>query len=226
MDWRRRGNAEQKWMLMFNIDQAITQWRRRMTAGGVKDSTVLDELESHVREDFERQTRSGREAQGAFEVAVKKIGPASSLKNEFKKSVAAVVAEKAMMGVAILFLAFGAFLSVATLILCYHTAAERVIGFTVIALSFGAICVWPAFIPRLPVIHRKRKLQVWQVACLAAGFAVSTFYIQVILPYFQRSTDGMIPAIGFFAIFPIAVGLALAAGLDRAARKTSDEITA
>jgi hypothetical protein len=210
-------------MLMFNLDRAITEWRRQMTAGGVKDSAVLDELESHVREDVERQTRSGVDAQKAFEAAVKRIGPASALKNEFERSMAAVLAEKAMMGTAIFVLAFGAFLSMVTLLMCYHTLAERVMGFIVISLSFGTICVWPAFISRMPVIHRKRKLQVWQVTCLAAGFAVSTFYVQVILPYFQRSTDGMIPAIGFFACFPIAVGLALAAGLDRAARKSAGE---
>ncbi len=211
---------------MFNLDHAITEWRRQMTAGGVKNPTVLDELESHVREDVERQARAGVEAQKAFEVAVQKIGPASALGNEFKKSTVAVIGEKLMMTAAILVLAFGAFLSVATLILCYQTVAERVLGFIVIALSFGVICAWPAFISRLPVIQPKRKLQAWQAIYLAAGFAVSTFYVQLILPHFDRVHDGMIPAIGFFAIFPIAVGLALAVGLDRAARKTSDEIMA
>jgi hypothetical protein len=212
--------------LMFNLDQAISEWRRQMSAGGVKDSAVLDELESHVREDVERQARAGVGTEKAFELAVKKIGPASALRKEFRKSVASVVAEKLMLAAAILVLAFGAFLSMATLILCYQTITERVMGFIVISLSFGTICVWPAFISRLPVIHPKRKLQAAQVACLAAGFAISTFYVQVILPHFDRTRDGLIPAIGFFAIFPIAVGLALAAGLDRAARSRTDQVMA
>lgn len=226
MDWKKQRNGGQQNLLMFDLDEAVSGWRRRMTAGGIKDSAVLDELESHVREDFERQTRSGVEAQKAFESAVKKIGPASALKSQFKKSLVAVIGEKLMLAAAILFLAFGAFLSIVTLLLCYQTTAERVVGFVVISLSFGAICIWPAFIPRLPVIHAKRKLQTLQVACLAAGFALSTFYVQLILPHFDRVHDGMIPAIGFFAIFPIAMGLALAAGLDRAARKTPDGIVA
>ena len=70
------------------------------------------------------------------------------------------------------------------------------------------------------MIQPKRKLFAMQAACLAAGFAVSTFYVQIILHRFEPGRDGMIPAVGFLAIFPIAVGLALAAGLDRAARKT------
>jgi hypothetical protein len=208
------------------LDVKIGEWRARMAAGGIKSPAVLDELESHLREEIERQTRSGVEAQKAFKVAVQKIGPASVLKNKFKKSMAAMVVEKVMMAAAVLVLAFGVFLSVVTLVLCYHTVAERVMGFIVIALSFGTICVWPAFVSRLPVIHPRRKLVGMQATCLAAGFAVSTFYVQLILPHFDRVRDGMIPAIGFFACFPIAVGLALAAGLDRAARKTSDEIMA
>jgi hypothetical protein len=195
-----------------------------MFAGGVNDPAVLDELESHVREDVEQQTRAAVEK--AFEVAVQKIGPASALKKEFKKSIVSAAAERLMMAAAIFVLAFGAFLSIVTLILCYQTATERALGFIVISLSFGTICVWPAFISRLPVIYPKRKLQVVQVACLAAGIAVSTFYVQVILPHFDRVRDGMVPAVGFFAIFPLAVGLALAAGLDRAARRTTDEIMA
>jgi hypothetical protein len=51
---------------MFNLDHAISEWRRQMFAGGVKDSAVLDELESHLREDVERQTRSGVDAQKAL----------------------------------------------------------------------------------------------------------------------------------------------------------------
>src|SRR5690348_18046404 len=42
------------------------------------------------------------DAQKAFEAAVQKIGPAGALKNEFRRSTAAIVAEKMMVGAAIL----------------------------------------------------------------------------------------------------------------------------
>lgn len=204
---------------MRDLDAQMAAWRSQMAAGGLKSPAVLDELESHIREDVERQVRSGADTRKAFDAAVQKIGPASALKNEFKKSTVAIITERLMTAVAVFVLGFGAFLSIATLLLCYSTVVERAMGFIVISLSFGVVCVWPAFIPRLPVIHSKRKLLTMQVASLAAGIAVSTFYVQVILHSFERARDGVIPAIGFLAIFPIAVGLALAAGLDRAAWK-------
>jgi len=211
---------------MFNLDQAITEWRRRMIAGGIKAESILDELESHLREDVERELRSGPDAERAFAAAVRKIGPASALKNEFKKSTAGVVAEKLMFAGAVFVLAFGAFLSVVTLLFCYPTVAERLMGFVGIGLTFGIICGWPAFVSRLPVIRSKRTLQSVQVVSLLAGIAVSTFYIQVIVHHFDRYHDGMVPAMGFFGIFPIAAGLALAAGLDRAASAMPRQIMA
>ncbi len=149
-----------------------------MIAGGIKSPAILDELESHLREDVDRELRSGPDVERAFTAAVRKIGPASALKTEFKKSTAAVAGEKWMMGAAALVLVFGAFLSVAALLLCYSTIAERLMGFVAISLIFGTICGWPAFISRLPVIHPKRKLQAVQVACLLAESALisATFY--------------------------------------------------
>jgi hypothetical protein len=70
---------------MFNLDQSIAEWRRRMLAAGVKNPNVLDELESHLREDVARQMQSGLAAEQAFEAAVQRIGQAGPLKREFAK---------------------------------------------------------------------------------------------------------------------------------------------
>jgi len=70
---------------MFNFDQAIAQWRRQMLASGFENSTILDELESHLREEAERQMESGMTGQDAFDTAVGRIGQADALKQEFKK---------------------------------------------------------------------------------------------------------------------------------------------
>jgi len=71
---------------MFKLDQAIAEWRRQMLAAGVKTPTVLDELESHLRDEVEQQMRSGMEAQEAFEIAVQRIGKPAALQNEFAKA--------------------------------------------------------------------------------------------------------------------------------------------
>jgi hypothetical protein len=70
---------------MFNLDHAITDWRRQMLAAGIKSAEVLDELESHLREDIEQQMRSGVVAKTAFENARQRIGQAGALGEEFGK---------------------------------------------------------------------------------------------------------------------------------------------
>lgn len=56
-----------------------------MTAGGVKSPEILNELESHLRDDVEQRMRSGLEAKQAFEVAVRQMGPVEVLHTEFAK---------------------------------------------------------------------------------------------------------------------------------------------
>lgn len=189
-----------------------------MAAGGIKTPTIVDELESHLREDVEQQMRAGASAERAFDTAVKKIGPASALRKEFKKSSVAGVLEKLMIAVAVLFVAFGVFLSTVTIFFCYSSVGERLIGFTAMGLTIVTACVWPAFVPLLPVIHQKRKREAIESVCLLAGFGLCTFFVQLILPHFEGGPDRIIPAIGFFGLFPIAVGFGIACGLERALR--------
>jgi hypothetical protein len=70
---------------MFNLDQAIAEWRRQMVAAGIKTPATLEELENHLREDVEEQRRSGINAQDAFKVAAQRVGPPGALKAEFRK---------------------------------------------------------------------------------------------------------------------------------------------
>jgi hypothetical protein len=71
---------------MFNLEQAISEWRRQMLAAGIRAPVPLDELEIHLREDVEQQMQSGINAQQAFEIAVAGIGQADALKTEFAKA--------------------------------------------------------------------------------------------------------------------------------------------
>jgi len=71
---------------MFDLDQAIAEWRRQMLSAGIKSPVPLEELEIHLREDVEQGMRSGLTAQAAFETAVQRMGQADGLKAEFKKA--------------------------------------------------------------------------------------------------------------------------------------------
>jgi hypothetical protein len=70
---------------MFDLEQSIAEWRKQMLAAGIKMPVPLEELETHLREDVQRQMQSGLSAQQAFGIAVEKIGQAPELKREFKK---------------------------------------------------------------------------------------------------------------------------------------------
>lgn len=71
---------------MFNLEKAITEWRRQMLAAGIKTPVPLDELESHLREEIEAQLKSGKVAPQAFEHAAWKIGQPHQVKSEFQKA--------------------------------------------------------------------------------------------------------------------------------------------
>ena len=70
---------------MFNLEQSICEWRKQMLAAGIKTPVPLEELEIHLREEIERQVKSGLKEQKAFEISVQRIGQPKMLGQEFKK---------------------------------------------------------------------------------------------------------------------------------------------
>jgi hypothetical protein len=71
---------------MFDLEKAIAEWRSRMLAGGINVRSTLDELESHLREEIEEQSRPAVDAREAFEMATRNIGQPGALKCEFAKA--------------------------------------------------------------------------------------------------------------------------------------------
>jgi hypothetical protein len=70
---------------MFDLEQSIAEGRNQMLAAGIKALVPLEELENHLREEIERQIKSGLDAQQAFENSARTIGRATDLKSEFRK---------------------------------------------------------------------------------------------------------------------------------------------
>src|ERR1700754_2646558 len=97
-----------------DLDQKITAWRQQMMAGGIRNPAILDELESHLREDIERQTQAGDSEPVAFASAVKRIGPPGVIQREFGKTRLSRALEKMMMVMAGLVAVFGIFLTTVT----------------------------------------------------------------------------------------------------------------
>jgi hypothetical protein len=70
---------------MFNLEQAIADWRQQMLTAGIKTPVPLEELECHLREEIERQMKAGFSEQQAFENSASQLGQATPLKTEFRK---------------------------------------------------------------------------------------------------------------------------------------------
>jgi hypothetical protein len=70
---------------MFELEQAISEWRGKMRARGIKSSDILDELENHLRDALNEQLHSGSDLKTAFEVARTRLGQTDALEFEFKK---------------------------------------------------------------------------------------------------------------------------------------------
>jgi hypothetical protein len=71
---------------MFNLDQAIKEWRAEMFAAGIKSPEPLDELESHLRDEIAQQIQSRLGEQQAFEIGVQQIGQPEPIIMEFKEN--------------------------------------------------------------------------------------------------------------------------------------------
>ena len=143
---------------MFDREQSIMDWRRQMLDAGIKTPAPLEELEIHLREDIERQMKSGLNEQKAFEIAVQEIGKANMLKNEFKK-VNAVDKAQQRKRAGIIFAAIIGFYSLfITRLLLKNdfTFNERLWGFASVATMLLSVYVAWKILPRFfPVITSK-----------------------------------------------------------------------
>ena len=71
---------------MFDLEHAISEWRRQLANSGIDSPQVVDELESHLRDDIEQHMRSGVSEAQAFANAIRDVGQPSLLKTEFAKT--------------------------------------------------------------------------------------------------------------------------------------------
>ena len=70
---------------MFHLEKQISEWRQQMLAAGIESPVPMEELESHLREEIERQMKLGLSEVEAFKTGVQKIGLGYILQKEFNK---------------------------------------------------------------------------------------------------------------------------------------------
>src|SRR2546428_2786944 len=145
MSWVNSGGNN-----MPDLEKQIAAWRRQMLAAGIKAPVLLDELESHLREEIEQQMRLGLSARQAFEVAAQRIGEARALKTEFAKAGQAPEAFGKLRGlVCVVLVGFILLLSGFTFIQMQMSPGEQILAYTAVAFTLLVACGWRYAVPFL-----------------------------------------------------------------------------
>jgi hypothetical protein len=213
---------------MFDLEQSIADWRKQMLAAGIKTPVPLEELEIHLRDEIERQMKSGSSEQNAFEVSVQKIGSENSLNDEFEKVSGAKEMRDWKLKQFLLAGSLSAIsLLIATLLLFKVgslreiTPAQQMSGLASLALmillAVGGRFAWRFF----PVIAGKRTRD---AICISAAVLLALWLLvfsNFVLPRADY-TVCQLSITTFWAMCPpVGIFVGLTAGIETAAWKNS-----
>jgi hypothetical protein len=190
---------------MYDLEKSIADWRRQMFATGINTPVPLEELEIHLREDIERQIKSGLNEQKAFEIAAGKIGQAGPLKQEFQKISGADKARRQKRAGGIFFAVILGFYSLFTASVLYKgdfTFNERLSGFASVATILLLIyIVWKILPKFFPVITNKAVQSAIGIIGGISGVIWFLAFACFILPH-CNFTLGQLQVAIFWAIVP------------------------
>ena len=212
---------------MFNLEQAIADWRRQMLAAGIKTPVPLEELEIHLREEIERRLKLGLSGQKAFQISVQQIGKADVMKSEFEKvdgvkewrewrlkqiMFFAVLGMTSLVFAPILLLKLGTLSGI--------SSTQQMSGFAALVVMITFAGIGQFGYKLFPVILNKRLRD---VICTSVSVVMAIWlgiFFRVILQRVDFTLEQLFIAIswGFFAPFGAMAGLTI--GLERAARKS------
>jgi hypothetical protein len=207
---------------MFNLDDAISEWRKQMIVAGIKQTASLDELEEHLRSDVEQQTRSGLDAEAAFSNAAARIGAATRVREEFKKvrPRPGAAFEGWISAGATLFIAFTLVFFAIVFYAVRMTAGQLVAAFAGICLLLVIGCGWRYAVPYVPVYSGKRQrigvIALWCSLTISVGFLPAIVLPAIMDTAFDQgsldSTRASIVTL-IWAIVPVAFAICLVMAL-------------
>jgi hypothetical protein len=207
---------------MFDLEQAIAEWRRHMLAAGIKTPVPLVELESHLRDEVERQVGAGLSAQQALAAAVQRMGQPMALEAEFAKT--ADVKEARERKLKLLCLAATALVYLTPFALSgakpwsRMNPAEQWLGLVALALTVVSIFSGLLLHRFLPVIPDKRVRTRVQFASAVPLFVWLCVFVFVLVPRVEW-TVAQLSVATLWAISPLSIFGGLICGLDEAARR-------
>ena len=211
---------------MLNLEQAIAAWRQQMLAAGIKRPAPLEELESHLRDEIERQAQSGLSEAEVFQAAVRKIGPAQAVQDEFRK-VEAIKDDRQWQLVQIMLVAVTGLIP----ILCsvagfskhgvyWEMTPGQLIAASAAMAAFSLLAWSGRLSYRLfPAIRTKRTRDALHLAYALPATLWWMAFLCLILPRYNFTVGQLFVTILWALLPPMGVCIGLFWGMETAARK-------
>jgi len=211
---------------MSDLDPFITQWRQQLFAAGIKSPALLDELESHLRDDIEQQIKSGVPETLARETAVQRIGTGAVLQAEFKKNHTArhhrtstrLLLWGAGFGYAIVLAQL-----LPVLLKLETDSPEKTLGLMAVAVAMIALLGGRFFYRFLPTLPDRQKRRFVQMACFVPTVLWFAYFLGAIVPQWDygRFPIEQLLAASLWSFASLPIGFHLWKGLDEAALNES-----
>jgi hypothetical protein len=208
---------------MFNLEQSIADWRQQMLAAGIAKPVPLEELESHLREEIERQMKSGLSLneQEAFNFAIQKIGQAHMIQDEFKK-VETTKEDRKWKLAQVLLLAFSSLFPLVVGRQVFYsemTPGQKTSGLA--AVVTFSLLVWSGRLScgMFPVIRARRIRSAVTNSCCVLMMLWWIVLFNIILPRHDFAAGQLLVTILWGFITPAGAVIGLALGIGNAARK-------
>lgn len=158
---------------MFELEKAVEQWRSDLRDAGIHEAKTLEELEGHLREQFNSLAGEMR-PELAFELATHRLGPPDQVRSEFAKTewrLAAVAWQVLMICVA----GFCVYAGVGLAEMMSADAGEErsrmIVSMLILASGALGAALLPRFLPQMKTI-RARQIMVWGPAAVIAAIVM------------------------------------------------------
>lgn len=206
---------------MFDLEQAIADWRQRANASGVKSPAVLDELESHLREEIALQTAAGSNDQAAFDAAVLKIGSLPALQGEFAK----IDDERnqqlkrwSLMGVTCFYALFAGSVVIGKLgALSDLTPTQQFSGMGAVVLTCSLLMGGLVLARFFPVIASQRARMVIYLGAVVVAISLQQLFYHLVMTHFEFDPGQLAIAV-LWAMTAFSLPATVIVGLEEAAR--------
>src|ERR1051326_8478590 len=157
---------------MFNLEKAISDWRRQLAASGITSSDILDQLQTHLRDELDKQMGAGLSQQRAFELALEQIGQIVAISAEFSKVAPARLMKrpKYLLPFSFCSAALITLSSLSVFLEPGFSSFGRMLGFVVIWLIALYLAALPFCYRFLPSIHRLAVRKAIEIGSLLLAF--------------------------------------------------------